>query len=84
MDKVLIEVVCPATSRRYEFWLARKMTVGQAALRMARDIMLYESNDGLFDEENLFLYFYENRVLLDQKHTIGQAGLRSGCRLYLV
>ena len=84
MDKVLVEVICPATSRKYEFWISRRMTVKQAAIRIARDIMLFESNEELFDEEGIFLYFYENRTLLNQEFTIGQSGLRSGCTLYLI
>lgn len=85
MDKVLVEVICPATSKSYDFWIARQMTAGQAAARIAEDIMLHEMNDELFpDKDRIFLYFYENRALLNKEYTIEQSGVRSGCRLMVV
>lgn len=85
MDEVLVEIICPATSKTYDFWLAKKMTVEQAAIRAAKDIMLYELNERLFDmEKPLFLYLYENRVLLKHTHTVEHSGVRSGCRLILL
>lgn len=85
MDEVLVEIICPATSKTYDFWLAKKMTVEQAALRVAKDIMLYELNERLFDMESpLFFYLYENRALLNHAYTIEQSGVQSGCRLILL
>lgn len=85
MDKVLVEIICPATSKSYDFWVAKKLGARQAAVRIAKDIMLYEMNEELFDTgKGLFLYFYENRELLNQDYTMEQSGVRSGCRLMLI
>lgn len=85
MDKVLVEIVCPATSKEYDFWISKKMKVKNAIEKIAADIMQYELNDKLFDlEKMVVLYFYEHRTLLNRELTMEQSGVCSGCRLMII
>ena len=85
MDKVLVEVICPATAKSYDFWIAKQAVVKNVARRIAEDIMLFEMNMELFDlEKDLYFFFYENRELMNEVYTIQQSGIKSGCKLLIL
>lgn len=85
MDKVLVEIVCPATSKQYDFWISKKMKVNSVIEKVAVDIMQFELNNSLFDlQKMIVLYFYENRTLLCPERTIEESGVSSGCRLMII
>lgn len=85
MDKILIEVVCPATSKHYDFWISRKLSIGKAKEKLMQEIQSFEKSENIFcDGENTFLYLCENGRILALQQTLEQAGITSGSCLMLV
>lgn len=79
MDKVLVEIISPATSRHYDFWISKKMRVGQTVQKIADEIRRFEGNGLLFsDTGDLGLYDAKTERALAGDDTMEQAGIRSG------
>lgn len=85
MDKILIEVNCPATSKKYDFWVSKQLKVGKAVEKILQEIRSYEKNELLFgEEEDTLLYLYRTRQVPSYQVTVEQAGVRSGDRLVVI
>ena len=85
MDKILLEIVCPATSKHYDFWISKKMKIGVAKNKIISEIREYEKNESLFETENKVMLFCENeKVLQDENRTVEQSGVQSGDCLMLI
>jgi|GEM_PF-777871 len=85
MDKVLIEIQCPAASRSYDFWAPKTMKVARLLERAIREIEQYEDNAELFDTDRVNALFHIGRqTLLNPKLTVTEAGIASGDALILI
>jgi len=85
MDKILLEISCPATSKKYDFWVSKKMNLGMAKERIISEIREYEKNESLFRTENQVTLFREDGEMLNQEAlTMEQSGVNSGECLMLV
>lgn len=87
MNDVLVEVYCEATLKGYEFWIPRTALIKDVIQKIAEEIMIYESNDGLFQGEQLGLLVLMNQrtgVLMNRDYTVTESGIKSGDRLILV
>lgn len=85
MDKILLEIACPGTSKRYDFWVSKKMNVGSVKTKLMAEISDYEKNYLLFREEGKVMLFRENgEVLPEGRKTMEQVGIHSGDCLMLV
>lgn len=85
MDKVLVEIIAPATSNQYDFWISKKLLVREARQKILDEIVAYERNE--YIEKNhreLCLYKKEKNGLIDDSLTIEQAGIHSGDSLMIV
>lgn len=79
MDKILIEVACPATSKKYDFWVSKKLPVGKVQEKLIQEIRGFEKSNALFcDGDDIFLYSCSGQQVLAQGLTVEQAGIRSG------
>lgn len=85
MDKILLEVDCPATSKKYDFWVSKQLIVGKAVEKILQEIRGYEKNDLLFGTgEDTLLYLCRTRQTPSYQITMEQAGIRSGDRLVVI
>lgn len=85
MNKILIEIICSSTSKRYDFWVPRKMPIGLIIEKIAADICLYEENDELFDFDiGVFFYSIEQKMFLNNSQTMIEGGIKGGNRLLII
>jgi len=85
MNRILIEIICAATSKNYDFWIPSKMNILQVIDRIATEITQFELNETLLGKkDDLVLYSYEQSVFLNDEQTMSEAGIKSGDRLLLI
>lgn len=79
-----VEVMCPSTSRSYDYKIPPSMKVSDIKKRIINDIRLYEGLSDLFsDEENVGIYC-EDKCRLGDDITLSNAGVKSGDRLMII
>lgn len=84
MTKLLIEIVCPSTGRRYDFWLSKKMLVEDVIEALVFNIKHNEGNLELFSNPLDLILFKPIDYILDRKATLEQLGVQSGDTLILI
>ncbi len=85
MDKILLEISCPATSKKYDFWVSKQMNIARVKKKMMSEIREYEKNDMIFNEEDRVMLFCEKGIALqNESASLEQSGVRSGDCLMLV
>ena len=85
MDKILLEISCPATSKKYDFWVSKQMNIARVKKKMMSEIREYEKNDMIFNEEDRVMLFCEKgSALQNESASLEQSGVRSGDCLMLV
>ncbi len=87
MNDVLVEIVSIATIKKYEFWLPKKGLIKDVIKKLAEDIMVYENNDNLYDENDLndlVLVVSSSGDVLNKEYTVCESGIMGGDSLILV
>lgn len=85
MDKILVEVLCAATGKKYDFLLPGQMRVRTALRKIMEQIRRFEENEELFPgEKNCFLAEKDHKEILNEDFTLEQAGVLGGNRLILL
>ena len=87
MNEILVEIISVATIKKYEFWLPKKGLIADVIKKLAEDIMIYENNDGLYDENSikgLALVVESSGDVLNKEYTVSESGIMGGDRLILV
>lgn len=84
MNKVLIEIQCPATGKKYDFWIAKKMLVDDVIDNLTMLIQNSENNTSLFTDAKGLVLFKAPKFILDRKSTLKDVGIRSGDTLILI
>ena len=85
MVKVLnVEVMCPSTSRSYDYKIPPSMKVGDIKKRIINDIRLYEGLPDLFGDEESVGIYSESRCRLNDEAVLGGAGIKSGDRIMII
>lgn len=83
MNLITVEVLCPSTSRSYDYRLPIKMQAGEIKKQMIEDIRIFEGMTDLFGSgENVQLYC-ENGCI-DDSVTPEYAGVRNGDRIMII
>ncbi|WP_010250274.1 hypothetical protein [Acetivibrio cellulolyticus] len=82
MEKVFIEVVVPATGKKYEFIIPEVMKVGVAAELIAQAVQEAEGIKPYKD--NAILCKCEDETVLPSNSTISNTGITDGTKLILV
>lgn len=78
IDKILIEVLCPSVSRRWDFRIPTRMKLSDVKEQMIADIQLYEGSDIIFSNpESVFLMNSDGEVL-NGEFTAEESGIDSG------
>lgn len=87
MNDVLVEIISIATIKKYEFWLPKKSLIKDVIRKLAEDIMIFENNDNLYDENDLkglVLVVASSGDVLNKDYTVCESGILGGDRLILV
>ena len=85
MRKILVEVSCPATSSKYDFWISKHMRIDKLKSKLISQIVSFERNRDLFsDEDRVFLVHDSQSILNEPNLTVTQANIKSGDRLYII
>ena len=69
MDKILIDVRCPATSKSYDFWVSKKLKIHDGKMKIIEAISGVEKCEAILDIKNLFLYAESENGLIDEYQT---------------
>lgn len=85
MEKILVEIIAPATSARYDFSISKKFRIREAMQKLIEEISQYEKAEALFpDSENIFLYEAKTEKVLNRNDTFEEAGVKSGDVLMII
>ena len=85
MNKILVEIKCPATSASYDFWVSKRMKLGEAKKKIIAQICAYEKNDELFEDESQVLLLHDSRqIFVETGETVQHAKIKSGDCIYIV
>ena len=85
MDKILLEIICPATAKTYDFWISKKMSIEMVKQKVIDEIRNYEKNSNIFLDVSQIMFFDEKgNVLKCEKMSIEQLSIQSGQRLMLI
>lgn len=82
MEKVFIEVVVPATGKKYEFIVPEVMKIGVAAELIAQAV---QETEGVRPyKDNFILCTCEDEKVLPSNSSFGNVGITDGTKLILV
>ena len=83
MNVITVEIICPATSRNYDYKLPVKMKAGEIKKQIIEDIRIFEGMTALFEnEKDIHLYFEEGCIGDDL--TFEYAGIKNGDRIMVI
>lgn len=84
-DKILIQVIFPVLSQKYDFLISSELTVLEAKNAISKEIMDFEKNEALFTDINNYRIFIEGTdYALDENNSLKEYGIVSGSRLMLI
>ncbi|NLM58747.1 MAG: hypothetical protein GX194_06460 [Clostridium sp.] len=82
MDKIYVELVVPATGKKYEFIIPAVMKIGIVADLMAQAVSEIEGID--YDKNNLMLCLMDKKEILSEDITVEKAGVTDGSQLMMI
>lgn len=83
MDVLLVEVICPSTSRSYDYRIPAKMKSSKVKTRIIADIRQFEGMPNIFKNEADVQLFCEN-CCIEADKTLSEAGVKSGNTLMII
>lgn len=83
MSLITVEVLCPSTSRSYDYRLPVKMQAGGIKKQIIEDIRIFEGIPDLFEDEEKIHLYCENGCIADSD-TPEYAGVRNGDRIMII
>lgn len=85
MEKIFIEVKCPAISESFEFRISKKLSVGDGLKKIVSEIRLFCGNDEMFpDEDSVELFGSRTNGVLNRNMSFSENGVRSGDQLMIL
>lgn len=83
MNIITVEVLCPSTSRSYDYRLPVKMRAGNIKKQIIQDIRTFEGIAELFENEDKISLFCENGCI-DDSDTLESAGVKNGDKIMII
>lgn len=83
MNLITVEIVCPATSRSYDYRLPVKMKSGEIKKQIIEDIRIFEGITALFVNEN-DIHLYSDEGCIDDDVTPEYAGVKNGDKIMII
>lgn len=81
---IVVDVICPSTSRSYDYKLPSKMKAADIKKRIIEDIRTYENIPELFKNEEKVGIFGETAKLIPDDMSLEEAGIKSGSRIMII
>lgn len=83
MNLITVEILCPSTSRSYDYKLPVKMQAGDIKKQIIEDIRIFEGIANLFENEEKIHLYCENGCIADSA-TPEYAGVRNGDKIMII
>lgn len=83
MNLITVEILCPSTSRSYDYRLPVKMQAGDIKRQIIEDIRIFEGIADLFGNEDDTHLYCENGCISDSD-TPENAGVRNGDKIMII
>lgn len=83
MNLITVEILCPSTSRSYDYRLPVKMQAGDIKRQIIEDIRIFEGIADLFGNEYDTHLYCENGCISDSD-TPENAGVRNGDKIMII
>ena len=84
MSILVVEIVCPSTSRSYDFKIPSDMKAENIKSHLIEDIRLFEGSPELFRDKEAEICLFSVKGQLSGNETLESAGVKTGDRLTLV
>ncbi len=83
MNIITVEVLCPSTSRSYDYRLPVKMQAEDIKKQIIEDIRNYEGISDLFEDEKSIQLYCENGCIADSC-TLEYMGVQNGDKIMII
>ncbi len=84
MRLINIEIICPSTSRSYDYRIPPPMNSEAVKKRIIADIRIYEGVEDLFSNEDDIRLYRENMSVIGTDVSMEAAGVRNGDKIMLI
>ena len=84
MDKIIVEIKCPASAKSYDFRISKKLSVSEGLKKIIAEIRGIEQNEKIFANDEVSLFMGNNNAILNTNMTFAENGIRSGDILMLI
>lgn len=85
MDKIIVEMKCPASSKSYEFRISKRLSVSEGMEKIISEIRGFEQNEKIFSMDNeLSIFCARLNSILNLNMTFAENGVKSGDTLMII
>ena len=85
MDKIIVEIKCPASEKSYEFRISKRLTVNEGTEKIISEIREFEQNGFIFSKDSGLSLFCERLGnILNADMTFAENGIKSGDTLMII
>ncbi len=85
MEKIIVEIKCPATSKSYEFRISKKLSVAEGMKKIISEIRGLEHNEAIFTANNdISIFSIRENNILNENMTFSENGVKSGDTLMIL
>ncbi|MCD7730550.1 MAG: hypothetical protein LUI05_03520 [Oscillospiraceae bacterium] len=84
MNVFTVEIICPSTSRSYDFKVSPEMRAGDMKKNIISDICLFEGLNNLWDDIDKLKLFRDDGSIISDNESMASAGIRNGSRIMII
>ena len=85
MDKIIVEVRCPASEKSYEFRISKRLLVSEGMEKIIFEIRGFEQNERIFSTDSgLSLFCARLGSILNADMTFEENGVKGGDMLMII
>lgn len=85
MDKIIVEVKCPASAKSYEFRISKRLPTGEGMKKIISEIRGFEQNEKIFSKDGeLSIFCARLNSILNLNMTFSENGVKSGDTLMII
>ncbi|MCM1060281.1 MAG: hypothetical protein NC452_08295 [Eubacterium sp.] len=81
MEKIIVEIKCPAASKSYEFRISKKLSVDEGMKKIILEIRGFEHNEAMFSDD---ISIFKAGTILNKDMTFSENGVKSGDVLMII
>lgn len=85
MEKIIVEIICPALSKSYEFRISKRLSVSEGLEKIISEIQGIEQNEMIFSKDAVLSLFCKRlNCILNTDMTFAENGVKSGDTLMII